>query len=161
MKENVLDVLMYIFENYLDSDSPPEESDQDILKEQLMRAGFRDHEVNKAFDWLDGLSALQDPSPGNGEQAIRSTRIYAEAEMVRLNQECRGLLMYLEELSALTPSSREMVIDRVMALDTQSAIDIDQLKWIILMVLFNQPGYEAAYAWMEDLVFNESPGYYH
>jgi hypothetical protein len=36
-------------------------------------------------------------------------------------------------------------------------IDLHQLKWIILMVLFNQPGREEAYAWLEDLVFDDVP----
>ena len=34
-------------------------------------------------------------------------------------------------------------------------IDLDQLKWVVLMVLFNQPGRESAYAWMEDLVIDQ------
>jgi Smg protein len=38
-----------------------------------------------------------------------------------------------------------------MALDVKS-IDVEQLKWIVLMVLFNLPGYENAYFSMEDLV---------
>ncbi len=29
------------------------------------------------------------------------------------------------------------------------------------MVLFNQPGQEEAYAWLQDLVFDEVPGYLH
>lgn len=53
-----------------------------------------------------------------------------------------------------------MVIDRVMALESEE-IDLEQLKWVVLMVLFNQPGREAAYAWMEDLVFDEMPGIVH
>lgn len=49
------------------------------------------------------------------------------------------------------------MIDRVMALETDE-IDLRQLKWIILMVLFNQPGQEDACAWLEDLVFDDAPG---
>jgi Smg protein len=41
-----------------------------------------------------------------------------------------------------------------MALESDE-VDLDQLKWVILMVLFNQPGQEAAVAWMEDLVLDE------
>jgi len=33
-----------------------------------------------------------------------------------------------------------------MALE-QDEMDLDDLKWVVLMVLFNQPGSEAAYAW--------------
>jgi Smg protein len=70
-----------------------------------------------------------------------------------LDLESRGFLMFLEQMGILTPSSRELVIDRVLALDAND-VDIEQLKWVLLMVLFNEPGQEAAYAWMEDLVFD-------
>ena len=43
-----------------------------------------------------------------------------------------------------------------MALD-QDDIDLDDLKWVVLMVLFNQPGAEAAYAWMETQIFSDEP----
>jgi Smg protein len=55
-------------------------------------------------------------------------------------------------MGVLNPASRELVIDRAMALENED-FDIEQLKWVVLMVLFNQPGEEAAYAWLEDLVF--------
>ncbi|MCL5801504.1 MAG: DUF494 domain-containing protein, partial [Gammaproteobacteria bacterium] len=32
---------------------------------------------------------------------------------------------------------------------------------VVLMVLFNQPGQEAAVAWMEDLVYEEMTGTMH
>ena len=40
-------------------------------------------------------------------------------------------------------------------------IDVEQIKWVVLMVLFSQPGQELAYARMEDLVFEESTGSIH
>ena len=49
-----------------------------------------------------------------------------------------------------------MVIDRVMALDTEE-IELEHLKWIILLILFNQPGQEQAYSIVEDMVFDYSP----
>ena len=51
---------------------------------------------------------------------------------------------------------REVVIDRAMALD-QDEVDLDDLKWVVLMVLFNQPGAEAAFAWMESQMFGDDP----
>jgi Smg protein len=44
-----------------------------------------------------------------------------------------------------------------MALDAEE-IGADELKWIVLMVLFNQPGNEEAFVWMEDLVMDELRG---
>jgi Smg protein len=80
-------------------------------------------------------------------------RIYTGDEMGRLDTRCRGFLIFLEQVGVLDGLSRELVIDRVMALEDEE-MDLDQLKWVVLMVLFNQPGRESAYAWMEDLVID-------
>ena len=55
MKENVLDVLMYLFETYIDTEEEPE-PDQNELRDELTRAGFGDSEIDRALDWLDGLA---------------------------------------------------------------------------------------------------------
>lgn len=60
----------------------------------------------------------------------------------------------------LNIETREMVIDRVMALDTLS-FDLDDFNWVILMVLFNLPGCENAYQQMEDLLFEADEEYLH
>ncbi len=85
-----------------------------------------------------------------------SYRIYVAPELAQLDVECRGFLLLLEQTGILDSETRELVIDRVMALETDG-IDLHQLKWIILMVLFNQPGQEEAYAWLEDLVLRRRP----
>jgi Smg protein len=160
MKENLFDVLIYLFENYMDSEvdfSP----DQDTLREELAQAGFPNAEINKAFSWLESLSEQQQTLPGDAApNAGSSIRVYSPQETERLDPECRGFLMFLEQVGVLDGPTREVVIDRVMALETEE-IDMDQLKWVVLMVLFNQPGQEAAFAWMEDLVFNGNGGYLH
>ncbi len=160
MKENVLDVLMYLFENYyLDSETEwqPERS---VLQGKLLEAGFPTLEVEKAFDWLEDLVARRDTHLHEGSQTPDSLRLFNNHEIRKLDLEARGFLLFLEQMGILAPANRELVIDRVMALETEE-IDLDQLKWVILMVLFNQPGQEAAYAWMEDLVFDNAGGYLH
>ncbi|MCU7862768.1 MAG: DUF494 domain-containing protein, partial [Candidatus Thiodiazotropha sp. (ex Lucinoma borealis)] len=72
----------------------------------------------------------------------------------------RGLLLFLEQNDILTMTARELVIDRALALDT-AIITEEELKWIILLVLMNQPGQEAAFARMEDMVYNEVPVFLH
>ena len=152
MKENVLDVLMYLFENYMD-EGPEFSPDQETLAVELTQAGFPRSEVNKAFDWLEGLAALRDGGslPPGGRR--HSMRIFSSQEQQKISLEARGFILFLERSGVLDSHTRELVIDRVMALDTDE-IDGEQLKWVILMVLFNQPGQEQAYAWMEDLVFD-------
>ena len=152
MKENVFDVLMYLFENYLDTEVG-HGPDEDTLREELLQAGFPGSEVDKAFAWLDGLVAQQQSAPIAPAHPTSAVRVYHSSEMDRIDTDMRGFLLYLEQVGVLDPTTRELAIDRVMALESDE-IDIDQLKWVVLMVLFNQPGREAAFAWMEDFVYN-------
>lgn len=159
MKENILDVLMYLFENYMDNDVD-RNPDQETLKLELVEAGFTQAEINKAFIWLEGLAVLQDNLPPQTLKSNRSIRIFTDQEAEKLGIECRGFLLFLEQVDVLDQANRELVIDRVMALETEE-IDLEQLKWVVLMVLFNQPGQEAAFAWVEDLVYDETAGTLH
>lgn len=158
MKENVLDVLMYLFQNYMEGEFE-KEPDRESLQVELLEAGFPLPEVHKAFDWLDDLGA-HTGDPETRIQAHRSIRLYSEPEIEKLDTECRGFLMFLEHSGILIPTTRELVLDRVMALETPE-IDVEQLKWIIMMVLFNQPGHEGAYEWIEDMVFDGLYGNLH
>ena len=49
MKESVLDVLMYLFETYVDPEQEPE-ADQNELRDELSRAGFGDPEIDRALE---------------------------------------------------------------------------------------------------------------
>jgi len=158
MKENILDVLMYLFENYM-NDEIEFDSDEESLWAELLNAGFKQGEISKAFDWLDGLASLQ-ANPDGTTHLNKSIRIYTDKECEKLDVDCRGFLMFLEQNGVLDQNTREMVVDRIMALESDET-DLDQLKWVILMVLFNQPGREAAYAWMEDLMFEEAASNLH
>lgn len=159
MKENVLDVLMYLFEHFLDDEIEMEE-DQDTLKGMLREAGFPNGEINKAFQWLEDLAELQDQPSAGGLAASRAIRVYTGEEQQRLDTECRGFLLFLEQAGVLDATARELVIDRLMALDARE-ISLDQVKWVVLMVLFNQPGQESAAAWMEELVYEDATGHIH
>ena len=158
MKENVLDVLLYLFQNYM-SDDDDSSSDRESIETELLEAGFPSAEINQAFEWLDGLAARQE-TPVIVFNEERSFRVFTPQELARLDVQGRGFLLFLEQAGVLSSETRELVIDRVMALETDE-IDLTQLKWIILMVLFNQPGQEEAYAWMEDLMFEDIAGYLH
>lgn len=152
MKENVLDILMYLFEHCLDSESGVM-PDEKILRDHLDDAGFQNIDVDKAFAWLEDLTSARENS-FHDSLSDRSIRVYASQECAKLDKDCRGFLLFLEQTGVLNPVNRELVIDRAMALETDE-IDLPQLKWVILMVLFNQPGQEANFAWMEDLLFED------
>jgi Smg protein len=158
MKENVLDVLMFLFEKYF-YDEPEGEPDRADMEDNLHEAGFTNAEIDKAFHWLDGL-AEQRHQPELQMQTDRPIRVYVDSELNRLDTECRDFVMYLENIGILDAQRRELVLDRLMALEAEE-ITLEDLKWVVLMVLFNQPGQEANYAWMEDFMFDSDQEYRH
>lgn len=157
----MMDILMYLFETYIHSEVELL-VDQDELSEELLRAGFHQEDIYKALTWLEKLAALQETedTPYMNNSAVTSIRVYTAQEMSRLDTISRGFLMYLEQIHVLSADTREMVIDRVMELDTSEFV-LDDLKWIILMVLFNAPGNESAYSQMEELLYGAEDGYIH
>lgn len=159
MKESILDVLLYLFEHYFTNDAIVVSDDaltapDSPLVGELADAGFSRAEIRKAFDWLDAL-ARQRPVPGT-PRVGGPTRVFHGSELDKLDTEARGFLLFLEQHGILDHDQRELVLDRAMALD-QDALELDDLKWVVLMVLFNQPGSEAAYAWMETQMFLDEP----
>jgi Smg protein len=159
MKQTVIDILIYLFENYIDEQLELD-ADHDKLKSELRDAGFDALEIAKAFEWLQGLAASRDRTDSLGPANKTSLRLYAPEEESKLDTECRGFLYFLEQVGVLDATNRELVIDRVLALEADE-VDIGQLKWIVLMVLFNQPGHEQAFIWMEDLVMDDLYGSLH
>ena len=153
MKESILDVLLFLFEHYF-SDDADLVRDRDSLQHGLLEAGFSPAEIHKAFEWLDEL-AEQRPAIASA-RLDGPVRLYTDPEYAKLDAEGVGFLMFLEQSGVLNAEQRELAVDRAMALD-QDDVDLDDLKWVVLMVLFNQPGAEAAYAWMENLMFGDEP----
>lgn len=158
MHENMVDVLIYLYENYLDGDTPPP-ADQDDLEIELAEAGFSNAEIHKALRWLDELAAGAEVQPWT-QHAIGSMRVYTERESAKLDLESRGLLLFLEQNGILDPLSRELVIDRLLAID-DPLVAMEEVKWVVLLVLMNRPGREDAFSRMEDLVYNDEPDYLH
>lgn len=158
MYENMVDVLIYLYENYMDGEgrSP---LDQGVLEDELAQAGFTSSEIEKALQWLDELAAGVDV-PQYHDHTIGSIRLYNAAESGKLDVEARGLLLFLEQNGILDPVSRELVIDRLLAID-HATVTLDEVKWVVLLVLMNRPGREDAFSQMEDLVYNDEPGYLH
>ena len=158
MKESVLDVLMYLFENYF-YDETEDQPDRASLEQNLHEAGFTNGEIEKAFKWLDGL-AEQRFQPEFKMHTDEPVRVFVDSEINRLDTDCRDFLMYLSNCGVLDAQRRELVLDRLMALESEE-IYLEDVKWVVLMVLFNQPGHEANLAWLEDMMFDSEQDYRH
>lgn len=157
----MMDVLMYLFETYIHSDVELN-VDQEKLEDELLKAGFHQDAVYKALDWLEDLARLQEDEAYTHIEQSTSTsmRIYTQPEIDGIDTACRGFLLFLEQIKVLTSETREMVIEQVMALETEE-LSLDDLKWVVLMVLFNVPGQESAYTQMEELLYTADVGITH
>jgi Smg protein len=153
MQDNIVEVLIFIYEHFMDSDEPPP-ADEASISGFLASAGFQQREIDKAFAWMDQLAArLEEDIPAAFERP--SARIFSEPEAARLDLEVRGFLLHLEQHGILDPYNRELVIEQALSLEEHS-IDIDDLKWIVLLVLMNQPGKENAFSEMEEMIYTGS-----
>ena len=153
MKENVLDVLIYLFENYM-FDEDEFEPDQETLVLELSQAGFDQAMIDRAFDWLENLATLCDRESDAVLPVTQGAiRHYSTEECEQLGVEARGLLHSLEQCGVLDSISREMVIDQLMALGVDN-IEIDHLKWVVLMVLSNYSDGEGVTDLTEALVMD-------
>ncbi|HWU83260.1 MAG TPA: DUF494 domain-containing protein [Methylophilaceae bacterium] len=145
----MFEVLVYMFENYFEADIRP---DQNTLAKELFAAGFDQQDIDGAFDWFDQLEAMTDQPSVAGHAT--GFRVYTEPETKKISHESLSFMMFLEQAKVLNPSQRELVIDRAMALP-QSEISLEEIRWIVLMALWNQ-NKASDYLFVEDAMFNES-----
>jgi len=156
MTGSILDILIYVFDRYMLADAP-EVPQRESLARDLERAGFTPAKVERALDWLTDLAFGRDrpPLPAAAPGAAAAgIRVFSDSELTRLSTECRGFLLTLERLGVLTPQQRELVIERMLALDADEP-DTEQLKWVVLMVLSSQPGQELAVERLGGLMLTE------
>jgi Smg protein len=157
MKENTLDVLFYLFDNYPEIDEEASD-DRESLGQYLQGAGFMPGEIHRAFSWLESL--------GDEAEAVltpsRSTtfRIFSSDEQRWMDTECRSYLLFLEQAGVINTESREQVIDRVLELEDHE-FNLDKLKWVILMVLINRPEEDNSFFWTEGLTLDGTQPIYH
>jgi Smg protein len=162
MNGTVLDILIYVFDHYMFDDTP-DVPEREQLARDLESVGFGEANVERALDWLADLAGeryrpalysttIEGDAP-IGVPMQQSMRVYSDHELAHLPTDCRGLLLSLELAEILSPEQREIVIDRLLALDADD-LSIDQVRWVVLMVLSSQPGQELACARMEVLVFD-------
>ena len=148
---SVLDILIYVFDRYMlaELETVPEREE---LAQDLTDAGFPGDQVERALDWLADLAGERN-RPDLDAARPSAMRIFTEEELSRLPVDCRGYLLALERSGILSSQQREIVIERLLALDG-AELDVDQLKWVVLMVLSSQPGEELACSRMEGLMFD-------
>ena len=128
------DILVYLFEHCQQAELA---DDRERVARKLSAAGFEDTHISEALHWLAGvLHSPREPAPALPD-ARTSFRAFAPRELVKLDAQCRGFLITLEQSGILTPETRELVLERSLAA-SGPALSLEQLKLIVLMVLWNR-----------------------
>ena len=149
----MFEVLMFLFENYMDG-SVIFNMDNEKIAIELEKVGFNRTEIGRALHWLDGLTRFQTAFVTD-KLMPQAFRYYNPIEEERLGVEGKGFLHYLERIGILDPITREIVIDRIMALDPRE-VYLGRIKWVVLMVLFNQPDKKSALSLMQEMVIADA-----
>jgi len=127
----MFDVLVYLYEHYWRPDACPE---SDLLVRKLSAVGFEEDEISEALTWLDGLQTVTQHAVLPATDS--SSRVYCEVELDRLGTEALGFLQFLESAGVLTPTLREVVLDRVLAVP-RGPVAIEDFKILVLLVFWS------------------------
>jgi Smg protein len=128
------EILVYLFENFQRTEISGE---KDRVAKKLSAAGFDDSDISEALTWMAGVVRGPHRSVAPLPESGAASRAYAPRELAKLSAECRGLLAHFEHSGILSAQMREHVIERALAA-TGEELTLEQLKLIILMVLWNQ-----------------------
>jgi Smg protein len=140
-----------MFENYLSSQN---KLDFNNMSLELEAAGFDNDEIKDAFDWFTQLKVMSDKVPLKLKSRSKpKLRIYTANEKEKVSSDALGFLIFLEQAQVLNDFEREIIIDRSMALN-QNFISIDEIRWIVMMTLWNN-GKENDYLFVEDALYQK------
>lgn len=131
MRESVIDVLFYLFDDIL-AEEGADETDVEFVANSLEEAGFAREDITRAMDWFYAFGSLDEAAPQVGGQAIR---VFSEREREFLDADCQNFLYGLQRNGVVDGVMLEMVIERALALE--EPLDIETLRWVALMVLMN------------------------
>jgi Smg protein len=159
MKENMLDVLFYLFENYPETNGSSE-NNKEKLQGYLQNAGFLSDEIQRAFVWLEKLT--DDEGLSEDMVNLNTYRIFSTAEKQWINADCQGHIYFLQQAEILNTRTREQVINQIIALEDHD-FDLDKLKWVVLMVLINRPDEEREFVWIDSVTtaMDQNSDWYH
>ena len=150
----MLDVLIYVFEKYMRS----HEGicfERDAMADNLKEAGFEGGEIGDALAWLDALKHERSAMMPHAKQTALASRVYQHGEIAKIGVDNINVLIKLENVCILNAQSRELVIDRLMAL-SDSQLAVYQVKCVVLLVLFSDPEGACALSAMEYFVMQDN-----
>jgi len=143
----MFDLLVYMFENYLSSKNNLDFANMTL---ELEAAGYDNKDIESALDWFTELKEMSEKIPQSRSLKLNDKlRVYTDKE--KFSFDGLGFILFLEQAHVLNSVEREIIIDRAMALN-QNIINIDEVRWIVMMTLWNN-GRENDYLFVEDSLY--------
>lgn len=153
MKENVVDVLMFLFDNYLGLEAAVEISEESLSAE-LEEAGFEINDINRAFDWLGDLTDVGKNSHSWLSLPSSTIRIFNPQEQKKLDASCQGFLHELIQKGVLDIKTRELIIERAMAIEGKK-LPFYCFKKIAVLIMMNRNEAKEIQVWLKELLFED------
>ncbi|MDA7835434.1 DUF494 domain-containing protein [Methylophilaceae bacterium] len=142
----MLDLLIYLFENYI---STKPKLNMNAITVELEEAGFNNKDISTAFDWFNHLEKLSNGLELTNKNSIR---VLSHKEYEKISKEGFTFLTFLLNAKILNPTEFEVILDQIMILN-QKYINIDEMRWIVMMTLWKS-GKENSYLFVEDSLFH-------
>tara|TARA_B100001250_G_C19703380_1_gene745832 strand:+ start:402 stop:842 length:441 start_codon:yes stop_codon:yes gene_type:complete len=146
-----------MFKNYLSSKNNLDFANMTL---ELEAAGFNNKDIENALDWFSKLKEMSTKIPQSSSLKLNNKlRIFTEKEKEKFSFNGLGFILFLEQADILNSIEREIIIDRAMALN-QNIINIDEVRWIVMMTLWNN-GRENDYLFVEDALYQTQQSILH
>ena len=111
------DILVYLFENCQQTELA---YDRERVAKKLSAAGFEDSDISEALHWLAGVRARPRLRSRGCPTRARSFRAFAPRELAKLDAQCRGFLLTLEQSGISAADARAGDRARAAASGTRS-----------------------------------------
>jgi len=153
----MFNLLIYMFENYLSSKT---HLDFNSITLELEAAGFDNTDIKNAVNWFSQLKKMSDKVPlYTNQQLNNKLRVFTNHEKEKIASDGLGFILFLEQARILNSVEREIILDQAMVIN-QSRINIDEIRWIVMMTLWNN-NRENDYLFVENTLYQSKQSELH
>lgn len=155
MRESLIDILAYLFENYTKSHvDSQKEINTELMADGMLQAGFHPQEVSFTVNWLEDLNELQHSNDKIKTPKKSSTRIFSAEECQKISRRAQSYILFLEQKDIIDIVTREIILDRAMNAP-DGTVNLSTMKWISMIVLIHRPASQKKLAIISELIFGE------
>ncbi|MGB4811181.1 MAG: DUF494 domain-containing protein [Methylophilaceae bacterium] len=138
----MFDVLVYMFENFIDSQFRP---DENTLSQQLAAAGFDEKDISHAFLWFNQLERKTSQSNNFSAPKHTSSRIITAEEYKKFSLESLDFIIFLVQANIINTTQRELILELALKLP-QHTVSHDEFRWVVLMTTWGSSQAHAHHA---------------